>query len=89
VQEVVVYHAKARTGLELPSGRMPGWVVFFSPRSVDLAAEALTLPWDRVRKAGIGPTTAQALRDRGWAPQAVAEAPTPGALAAAIARYPA
>jgi uroporphyrinogen-III synthase len=54
---------------------------------VDLADEALALPWERVRKAAIGPTTARALADRGWTPEAVAEAPTPAALVAAVARY--
>jgi uroporphyrinogen-III synthase len=87
VHEVVVYTARPRSDLGLPPGRPPGWVVFFSPRGVDLTAEALTLPWERVRKAAIGPTTARALADRGWTPEAVAEAPTPAALVAAVARY--
>ncbi|NND47337.1 MAG: uroporphyrinogen-III synthase, partial [Woeseiaceae bacterium] len=83
LREVVVYHAEPRTD-PAPPADVPAWVVFFSPRGVALATEHLALPWDRLRKAAIGPSTAEALRAHGWTPDAVAVAPTPAALVDAL-----
>jgi uroporphyrinogen-III synthase len=42
--------------------------------------------WASVRTAALGPTTAAALREAGWPPEAVAREPTPEALADALAK---
>jgi uroporphyrinogen-III synthase len=60
------------------------WAAFFSPSGVDAARLAPEAPWNTVRKAAIGPTTAERLRREGLPPRAVADRPTPDALAAAI-----
>lgn len=57
----------------------PRCVLFGSPRTVEAflalpGAEALV---PRVRAVAVGPTTAAALRARGWEPAAIASAPTP------------
>jgi uroporphyrinogen-III synthase len=57
----------------------PRCVLFGSPRTVEAflalpGAEALVR---RVRAVAVGPTTATALRGRGWEPAAIASAPTP------------
>ncbi len=59
--------------------RPPRCVLFGSPRTVEAflslpGAEALART---VRAVAVGPTTAAALRSRGWEPAAVATAPTP------------
>jgi uroporphyrinogen-III synthase len=84
--EFVVYRTlgAAEELAEAMEERRPEWLVFFSPSGVE-TAEALAGPsWNRTRKAAIGPTTAEALRAAGFAPAAVADAPTPAALAAAL-----
>lgn len=73
-----------------PAGAAPaGWaevvahpprcVLFGSPRTVDafLALPGAELLARRVRAVAVGPTTAGALRARGWEPAAVSTAPTP------------
>ena len=83
VERVAAYRAR-------PAGAAPeGWaevvahpprcVLFGSPRTVQAflslpGAEALV---PRVRAVAVGPTTAAALRSRGWEPAAIASAPTP------------
>jgi uroporphyrinogen-III synthase len=57
----------------------PRCVLFGSPRTVEAflalpGAEALVR---RVRAVAVGPTTATALRGRGWEPAAIASTPTP------------
>lgn len=85
VEEHVVYRTLLdASALREAGGRPPDWVVFFSPSGVDAAREAVAVSWNRVRKAAIGPTTADALRAAAFSPAAVAAAPTPEALAAAI-----
>jgi uroporphyrinogen-III synthase len=59
--------------------RPPRCVLFGSPRTVEAflslpGAEGLA---GKVRAVAVGPTTAAALRARGWEPAAVAAAPTP------------
>lgn len=82
-EELTVYRTHLVPPL-LPAGARPTWVAFFSPSGVEAARLAPDFPWNSVRTAAIGPTTAEALRQRGHAPAAIAEAPTPAALAAAI-----
>ena len=83
VERVAAYRAR-------PAGVAPeGWaevvahpprcVLFGSPRTVEAflalpGAEGLV---PRVRAVAVGPTTAAALRARGWEPAAIASAPTP------------
>jgi uroporphyrinogen-III synthase len=83
VERVAAYRAR-------PAGVAPeGWaevvahpprcVLFGSPRTVEAflalpGAEALVLS---VRAVAVGPTTATALRSRGWEPAAIASSPTP------------
>ena len=85
VEERVVYrtHIDA-SALRETAGGLPEWVVFFSPSGVDAVREVVASSWNRARKAAIGSTTADALRAAGFAPAAVAAAPTPEALAAAL-----
>jgi uroporphyrinogen-III synthase len=83
VERVAAYRA-------IPPGSAPvGWaevvahpprcVLFGSPRTVEAflslpGAEALA---PRVRAVAVGPTTAAALRARGWEPAAISSSPTP------------
>lgn len=81
---VTVYRTHARS-VDLPDdGGLPDWAVFFSPRGVRIVAEQTALDWDGVAKAAIGPTTAEALTEIGWEPDAIAESPTPESLLRAI-----
>lgn len=84
--ELVVYH----TTLAPPAG-MPAeadWAVFFSPSGVEAARGAPTFPWNSVRRAAIGPTTAAALERAGHPPAAVAAEPSPRGLLAALRSAP-
>ena len=87
-EERVVYETHLRTGPwlqgERPHEGRPAWAVFFSPSGVKAVQRSQESGWDEVGKAAIGPTTAGALRDVGWAPEAVARTPSPHALAAAL-----
>ena len=85
VEERVVYHTipDASALTDVPSS-VPDWVVFFSPSGVEAANSVEAFPWNRVRVAAIGPTTADALREAGSAPAAVATTPTPEALVTAL-----
>lgn len=60
------------------------WAVFFSPRGVEALATPGGLDTERTRIAAIGPTTAAALRARGFAVGAVPELPTPDGLREAL-----
>ncbi len=85
VEERVVYRTILdASALRAEATDPPAWVVFFSPSGVEAIREGAAVPWNYVQKAAIGPTTADALRAAGFAPSAVATAPTPEALAAAV-----
>lgn len=80
----IVYRTHEKS-IDLPDNvEPPDWAVFFSPRGVRIVAEQASLDWDEIRKAAIGPTTAEALRDVGWEPSAIAGSPTPESLLRAI-----
>lgn len=79
-----VYETHLRTDLDFTQVESPDWLVFFSPSGVEAVQHASGIDWERTRKAAIGLTTAQALEEAGWPPEAVAEQPTPESLAQAI-----
>ena len=83
-EECVAYETHLRGGPWLEE--VPNWAVFFSPSGVQAVQQSRERGWEAVRKAALGPTTAGVLRDAGWPPQAVAEVPTPQALAQALRR---
>lgn len=87
-EELCVYETLLRTDLGFPDRVVPDWVVFFSPSGVEAARQAQGLDWSAVRRAALGPTTAAALEEAGWKPQAVAAEPTPEALADALRSAP-
>lgn len=68
----------------------PGVVLLASPRTADALLEVLgedaAAVLQRTRLIAVGPTTARALTERGWAPQAVADEPTAAALVEAAVR---
>jgi uroporphyrinogen-III synthase len=74
--------------------RPPAWedldapwaAVFFSPSGVTVFAGGWPGHWEDVRTVAFGKTTAAALREAGRTARAVANAPTPAALVAAIAK---
>ncbi len=82
-EELCVYESRPRARLDLPSHPDPDWVAFFSPSGVQAVIEDGRLDLHSMRIAAIGETTANALAD--FPLQAVARAPTPEALAQAIA----
>lgn len=84
-EECVAYETHLREGPWLGAGEGPDWAVFFSPSGVEAVQSSQEPGWDAVRKAALGPTTAGALEEAGWPPEAVAEVPTPEALAEALA----
>lgn len=79
--EVEVYRTRTRHDIALPDP--PAWLVFFSPSGIE-AVRASGYELDAYPCAAIGSTTAAALRDEGAAVSAVAAAPTPEALHAAL-----
>lgn len=81
--ELTVYETQVRTDLEL-RGSVADWLVFFSPSGLEAVERAGGAPWDVLRLAAIGPTTAGALREAGRRVDAVAEAPEPAALVRAL-----
>lgn len=85
-EELTVYHTHVCTALDLPALEPIDWLVLYSPSGCEALAEAAGWQPASVRLATIGPTTAEAARRRGWAVDAVAEAPTPEALAAVLTR---
>lgn len=85
-EELMVYKTILRTDLEIPVPRKGDWLVFFSPSGVEAISTYAPEQMKPYRLATIGPTTAESLRTRGQKPEAVAHAPSPEALVAAIER---
>lgn len=83
-EECVAYETHLRAGPWLEGAEPAGWAVFFSPSGVEAVRQSQEAGWAAVRKAALGPATARALRDAGWPPDAVAQAPSPEALAEAL-----
>lgn len=85
-EELVVYRTlgDAEGLIDAVARQRPDWLVFFSPSGVQAVASIAGPSWNRIFRAAIGPTTADALRAAGFAPAAVAADPTPEALAAAL-----
>lgn len=81
VAEQVVYETDPRTDLEIPPH--VDWLVVFSPSGIE-ALEASGIDPGAYQLAAIGPTTAQALQERGHSVAAVASSPTPGDLVRSI-----
>lgn len=85
LEECVVYRTTGdASALEAALSVRPDWLVFFSPSGVEAALECDGISWNSLLLAAIGPTTAEALRESGRSPAAVAAAPTPEALVAAV-----
>ena len=82
--EIVVYETHPVTRIDFSSHPTPDWLVFYSPSGLEAVQHAKGLDWNRVRIAALGPTTAAALDAAGRTVDAVAQAPTPEALAAAL-----
>lgn len=80
-EEVTVYRKVARP---VRLAGAPNWVAFFSPSGVAVAESSPGFPWAQARLAAIGWTTAEALREAGHPPAAVAAEPTPQSLVAAV-----
>lgn len=83
IHELCVYRTRLRTDIDLPSAL--DWLVFFSPSGVEAVQAAAGEEAETIPKAAIGPTTAAALDAVGWPVAAVAVAPTPEAVVAALA----
>jgi uroporphyrinogen-III synthase len=83
-EELVVYETRARTELSLPPPDEETWLAFFSPSGLEAVQKANMGPREEYRYAAIGPTTASALEEVGLVPEAIAESPTPDALADAV-----
>ena len=81
-EEQVVYETHARADLDL--AEHAGWLAFFSPSGIEAVRQARGVDPSALRFAAIGSTTTAALTEEGWTVEAVAAAPTPAALAAAI-----
>ena len=81
-EEQVVYETHARADLDLTGHT--GWLAFFSPSGIAAVRQARGFEASAVRFAAIGSTTAAALEEEGWPADAVAAAPTPAALVAAV-----
>ncbi|CAI5725634.1 unnamed protein product [Hyaloperonospora brassicae] len=95
LEELIVYETCAVSNVALPvECQVPQWIVFFSPSGVDVAKDRLPLPWQSIRKAAIGTTTAAALHEHAvatgqpcWEADVTALKPTPEALASAICAF--
>lgn len=85
-EEKVVYETRARTDLNFSDGEKPAWLAFFSPSGIEAVQAARGLAVEDVKRAAIGTTTAAALEKAGWPADAVAQTPTPEALAYALRR---
>ena len=83
-EELIVYETGLRTALDIPDAREGDWLAFFSPSGIEAVTQHAADKAKGYQVAAIGPTTASALRDGGWAVDAVAETPSPDALADAI-----
>ncbi|GLE01969.1 hypothetical protein PINS_up010807 [Pythium insidiosum] len=94
LEELRVYQTCAVPDFRLPETcPQPDWVAFFSPSGIK-AIRGLALPWQRVKKAAIGKTTASALQhvaqetgDATWSPDVVAPSPTAKSLAESIIAF--
>jgi uroporphyrinogen-III synthase len=84
-EEICVYETHLRTDLALDTLPVLDWLAFFSQSGVE-AVQQSGFDATAVHKAAIGPTTAQAIEAAGWTVDALAQQPTPEALAAAIKR---
>ncbi|KAG3078535.1 hypothetical protein PI124_g14156 [Phytophthora idaei] len=91
LEELVVYQTCAVQNVEFPAERkVPDWIVFFSPSGLKVVKD-LALPWESIRKAAIGKTTAAALHEHAiatgqafWEADVTASKPRPDTLAGAI-----
>jgi uroporphyrinogen-III synthase len=79
--ELEVYVTETRSDLQLPEGAT--WLAFFSPSGIEAVQGNGIVPTD-YRLAAIGETTAAALEEAGYPVSALADAPSPDALARAI-----
>jgi uroporphyrinogen-III synthase len=82
--ELVVYETHLRSEIDLPDPEPGDWLVFFSPSGIKAVARQSSRGVAEYRLATIGPTTASALREHDWSPEAVADTPSPDALVRAI-----
>ncbi|KAG6574690.1 Uroporphyrinogen-III synthase [Phytophthora cinnamomi] len=91
LEELVVYQTCAVQSVEFPAEcTVPDWIVFFSPSGLKVVKD-LPLPWQSIRKAAIGKTTAAALHEHAvateqsyWEADVIAPKPKPDSLAGAI-----
>jgi uroporphyrinogen-III synthase len=83
-EELVVYETHPRTELDLPAPSGAPWLVFFSPSGLEAVEAQYENSLDEYRLAAIGPTTGKALARAGYSVEAVAEAPSPDGLVAAL-----
>lgn len=84
VYERTLYRTYPVIPVELNKTASADWAGFFSPRGAETALKVRGIDWSLVRRAAIGPTTAEALRSLGWPPDAVANRPNPDSLIRAI-----
>ncbi|CAI5726581.1 unnamed protein product [Peronospora destructor] len=89
LEELVVYQTCPVQNVEFPL-KVPDWIVFFSPSGLN-AVKDLHLPWESIRKAAIGKTSAAALHEHAvttgqtfWEADVIAPKPKPESLADAI-----
>ena len=80
--ELEIYTSSTRGDLAIPEET--AWLVFFSPSGLQ-AVEASGIDPAAYRLAAIGETTARALEEAGYPVSAIADEPSPDALANAIA----
>lgn len=91
LEELIVYQTCAVQNVELSDEcKVPNWIVFFSPSGLKVVKD-MALPWESIRKAAIGKTTATALHDHAtataqsfWEPDVIASKPDPDSLACTI-----